>query len=171
MPLTDFNVGAGVKAKRPLLLTYVNVGDSSEEWEVLGRGVEDSSITFNPNSTTVTDILGFTETDVKSWGATQQFTPYTVRGGSKLALKLHEIWLNKTPELLSQFKVLIVYKYIGDSTEGFEAETQENCTISPDSLGGSTYVDMPITITFSNISTRGKVTYTGEKPTFEADSE
>ena len=42
---TDFNVGAGVKAPRKLLMTYVDVSDSgSPEWELVGRGVEDSSI-------------------------------------------------------------------------------------------------------------------------------
>lgn len=167
---TDFNVGAGIKAVRKLLKTYVDVSDSeTPEWELVGRGVEDSSLELNPNTETVTDILGITETSVTKWETSQSLDPNTVRGGSKLNFKLHEIWVNKTPEKLSQFKTLIVYNYVnGDTDSTFEAEMQENCTINITSIGGSAYVDMPIEITFSNESTKGTVTYAGTTPTFTA---
>lgn len=163
---TDFNVGAGVKATRKLLMTYVDVSDSgSPEWELVGRGVEDSSIELNPNTETTTDILGITETAVTKWEPNQSFDPNTVKGGSKLNYKLHEIWQNKTPELLSKFNVLIVYAYIGE-TNNFEAEMQKNCTINITSIGGSAYVDMPIEISLSNDSTKGTVSIADGVPTF-----
>lgn len=163
---SDFNVGAGVKAVRKLLLTYVDVSDdTTPEWEVVGAGIEESSIELNPNTETVTDILGITTTTVEKWEATQSFDPFTIKGGSKLAFKLHQIWQNKTPEKLSQFNVLIVYKYIG--AEGsYEAEVQKNCTINITSIGGSATVDMPIEITYSNDIDKGTVIYTGNAPTF-----
>ena len=167
---TDFNVGAGAKAARKLLMTYVDVSDSgTPEWELVGRGVEDSSIELNPNTETTTDILGITETSVTKWEPNQSFDPNTVKGGSKLNFKLHEIWQNKTPELLSKFNVLIVYAYIGE-TNNFEAEMQKNCTINITSIGGSSYVDMPIEISFSNDSTKGTVTISNGVPTFTAAS-
>ncbi len=167
---TDFNVGAGVKATRKLLMTYVDVSDSgSPEWELVGRGVEDSSIELNPNTETTTDILGITETAVTKWEPNQSFDPNTVKGGSKLNYKLHEIWQNKTPELLSKFNVLIVYAYIGE-TNNFEAEMQKNCTINITSIGGSAYVDMPIEISLSNDSTKGTVSIADGVPTFTANS-
>lgn len=163
---TDFNVGAGVKATRKLLMTYVDVSDSgTPEWELVGRGVEDSSIELNPNTETTTDILGITETAVTKWEPNQSFDPNTVKGGSKLNYKLHEIWQNKTPELLSKFNVLIVYAYIGE-TNNFEAEMQKNCTINITSIGGSAYVDMPIEISLSNDSTKGTVSVADGVPTF-----
>lgn len=163
---TDFNVGAGVKATRKLLMTYVDVSDSgSPEWELVGRGVEDSSIELNPNTETTTDILGITETAVTKWEPNQSFDPNTVKGGSKLNYKLHEIWQNKTPELLSKFNVLIVYAYIGE-TNNFEAEMQKNCTINITSIGGSAYVDMPIEISLSNDSVKGTVSIADGVPTF-----
>ena len=163
---TDFNVGNGVKATRRLLMTFVDVGDSSTpEWEIVGRGVEDSSIELNPNTETTTDILGITETAVTKWEPNQSFDPNTVKGGSKLNFKLHEIWQNKTPELLSKFNVLIVYAYIGES-ENFEAEVQKNCTINITSIGGSAYVDMPIEISFSNDIEKGTVSIADGVPTF-----
>lgn len=169
MSNTDFNVGAGVKAARKLLRTYVNVGEgSSPEWFLVGSGIEDSSIELNPNTETLTDITGVTTTDVTKWEPNQSFEPFTVKGGSKLAFILHQIWLDKTPEKLSQFDVLVCYNYVGNETNGYDAELQKNCTINITSIGGSAYVDMPIEISFSNDSTKGTVTFTDNKPTFTA---
>ena len=166
---TDFNVGANVKATRKLLMTYVDVSSTSTpEWELIGAGVEDSSIALNPNTETVTDILGITETSVTKWEPTQSFEPYTVKGGSKLAFKLHETWRTKHPENLSNFTVLVVYAYIGDTTDGYYAETQTGCTINITSIGGSAYVDMPIEVTYSNKTTVGTVKFTDGEPTFTA---
>lgn len=164
----DFNVGAGVKASRKLLMTFVDVSDTdSPEWELVGRGVEDSAIELNPNTETVTDILGITETSVTKWEPNQSFDPNTVKGGSKLNFKLHKIWQDKTPELLSKFSVMIVYAYVGEGTT-FDAEVQKNCTINITSIGGSAYVDMPIEIQFSNDSQKGTVTIADGVPTFTA---
>lgn len=169
---TDFNLAAGVKAARKLLRTYVNVGTpETKEWFLVGSGVEDSSIELNPNTESLTDILGITTTDVTKWEPAQSFDPFTIKGGSALAFKLHEIWTNKTPELLSQFEVMIVYKYIGEETSGYEAELQKNCTINITSIGGSAYVDMPIEISYSNDSVKGIVTFEGETPTFTPSEE
>lgn len=173
---TDFNVGENVKAARKLLMTYVDVSDTSTpEWELVGRGVEDSSIELNPDTETITDITGVTENTVNKWEPTQSFEPNTVRGGSKLNFKLHKIWQERKPELLSNFTVLTVYAYIdgansSTSAKTFEAETEKGCTINITSIGGSSYVDMPIEITHSNDITKGTVAFTNGVPTFTADS-
>ena len=168
---TDFNLGTGVKAPRNLLRTYVNVGTASEKkWFLVGSGVEDSSIELNPNTETMTDILGVTVTDVTKWEPNQSFDPFTVKGGSELAFKLHEIWMSKKPELLSQFDVLICYNYVGNKTDGYDAELQTNCTINITSIGGSAYVDMPIEISYSNDSTRGTVKFTDGQPVFTSNT-
>ena len=168
---TDFNVGEGVKATRKLLKTYVNVGTGeTKDWFLVGSGVEDSSIELNPNTETLTDILGVTTTDVTKWEPEQTFEPFTVKGGSKLAFKLHEIWVDKKPELLSQFEVLVVYSYVGEETDGYDAELQKNCTINITSIGGSAYVDMPIAISYSNDSERGTVKFTDGNPEFTSNN-
>lgn len=164
----DFNLAAGVKAARKLLMTFVNVSDTEQpEWELVGKGVEDSSVELNPTTETVTDILGVTETSVTKWEPKQSLDPNTVKGGSKLNFKLHSIWQNKTPELLSKFDVLIVYAYLGQENS-FDAELQKNCTINITSIGGSAHVDMPIEIMLSNDSQRGTVTMENGTPTFAA---
>ncbi len=169
MSTTDFNVGSGVKAVRKLLKTYVNVGTTSEKkWFLVGSGVEDSSIELNPNVETKTDILGVTTNDVTKWEPKQSFDPFTVKGGSELAFKLHKIWMDKKPELLSQFEVLTCYNYVGNETTGYDAELQKNCTINITSIGGSAYVDMPIEISYSNDTEKGTVTFKDGVPTFAA---
>ena len=168
MANTDFNVGAGVKAPRKLLKHYVNVGTKGEkEWELLGAGIADSSIETNFETETVNDILGNSETNITSASPSQSFEPFTVRGGSKLAFMLHEIWLNKEYEKLSQFEMLTVYSYAGDKSSGYDATIEEDCTITFSSIGGSANVDMPITVNYSDKKQRGTVTF-GENnvPTF-----
>ena len=164
---TDFNVHAGAKAPRKLLKHYVNVGTGgTKEWELLGVGIEDSAIETNFETETVNDILGNTETSITGASPSQSFEPFTVRGGSKLAFKLHEIWLNKEYEKLSQFEMLTVYGYIGTETDGYEADMQSDCTITFGSIGGSAYVDMPITVNYSDKKERGTVKFTEGAPTF-----
>ena len=160
MDNTDFNVGAGVKAPRKLLKHYVNVGTKEAKvWELLGAGIEDSSIETNFETEEVNDILGNHETSITSAAPSQSFEPFTVRGGSKLAFMLHEIWLNKEYEKLSQFEMLTVYSYVGDKSEGYDATIEEDCTIKFNSIGGSAYVDMPIEVKYSDKKQRGTVTF------------
>lgn len=155
----EFNLSDNQKAERKLLVTAVNVGTgSSPEWQVVGAGVEDSSIEMNPDTSTVTDILGITETTINKMEPKQSLEPFTVRGGSKLAEKLFDIWQRKAWSELADFDVLLMYGFIDGATSGtFAAEKQSGCTITVNSIGGSANVDMPIEIAYSNDSTLGTV--------------
>ena len=93
--ITNFNLLDNEKAQRKLLVTAVNVGDSitaasgTPEWQVVGVGVEDSNIEESPDVETITDILGITETTINKLETSQSLEPMTIRGGSKLAVKLY----------------------------------------------------------------------------------
>lgn len=157
---TAFNLQDNQKAERKLLVTCVNVGDSitqtggTPEWQPVGVGVEDSSIEFNPDTETVTDILGITETTVKKFETSQDLDPMTVRGGSKLAVKLYnQIKYNRMSEF-AMYEVMQIHAYVG-SDGAYEAEVHKNCTLTPQSLGGDSNVDMPINISFSNDKVHG----------------
>ena len=157
MPTTEFNLTDNQRAERKLLVTCVNVGEPlSPEWYIMGRGVEDSSIEYNAEIDTKTDILGITETNVSKLSPQQDFEPFTIRGGSKLAEKLYDIYKRQAQSEYSLFEVLIIYGYAG-TTGKYEAEKQTNCTIVPTSLGGDAYVDMPVEVHFSQESTWGTV--------------
>lgn len=163
--IENFDLLANQKAERKLLVTAVNVGDSvseisgTPEWVVVGAGVEDSSIEFNPDIETVTDILGVTETSVNKFETSQSLEPMTVRGGSKLAVKLYnQIKYNRMSEF-ALYEVMQIHAYAKRSgnTPSYEAEVHKNCTLTPQSIGGSAYVDMPIDISFSNNKVHGTV--------------
>ena len=167
--ISNFNLADNEKAQRKLLVTAVNVGASvasqvgSPEWQVVGVGVEDSAIEFNPDTETITDILGITETTVNKLETSQNLEPMTIRGGSKLAVKLYnQIKYSKLSEFpLYEVVVISAFARVGEGTTAspyaYEAEVHKNCTLTPQSIGGSSYVDMPININFSNDKIQGTV--------------
>lgn len=165
MATKDFNMASNVKAERKMVATYVDVGTSdTPEWEIVGAGVEESSIEFNADVSTVTDILGITETSVNKFEEAQSFDPNELRGGQKLNAILLDIVRRRAFSELSNFKVMRAYKFLGTDS-AIEAEYDTGCTITPQSLGGSSYVGMPIDINFSGERTFGTVNSL-KNPTF-----
>lgn len=158
---TDFSLSANQKAERKLLVTCVNTGAvGTPEWTVIGAGVEDSSIELSPDTETITDILGVTETTINKLEMKQSLEPMTVRGGNKLLFTLNDILERNALSELANFEVLLIRAYIDEGTSGthsYHAEKHAGCTITPQSLGGSAYVDMPIEISFSNNKVLGTV--------------
>lgn len=138
-------------AARKLLTVWVDVseGTGSPLFEVQGYKVEDMSIEYNPDTETITDILGDTYTTLNKLERAMSFAPNTLRAVSnrgKLNQILHEHTRRNNLSALSNFKVLVVYGYIGDSTAGYAADLFPECTIIPQSLGGSSKVDFPYDI-------------------------
>ena len=153
----DFDLVANQKAERKLLVTAVEVDD---EIVVIGAGVEDSSVEYNPDTETITDILGVTETTVNKLEPAQSLEPMTVRGGNKLLFKLVDIIERKAVSELSLFTVYLIRAYLNEGTADapkYHCEKHVNCTITPQSEGGSAYVDMPIDINLSNDKMLGTV--------------
>lgn len=162
--------------------TQVPSGSSAPTWstntyytrverELLGRRTEDSSIEYNPDIETSTDILGINYTDINKTQPEQAFDPYLILGGSKLGPKMDDIRRRNAISEISAFTVYIITAYIGSQANGYAAEKQTNCTITYDSLGGDVRVNFPITVHYSNEITLGKVDKLGDSFTFTADSE
>lgn len=172
MPTSTFNLKENQKAERRLVATYVDVSGSSMnsewEWELLGAGIEDSAIEFNPDMATLTDILGITETTVNKFEEQQSFDPNTLRGGQKLNAILLDIALRRAYSELSNFNVMRAYQLLG-TTSAIKAHIDKGCTITPQSLGGSSYVDMPIQVNFSGDRIHGTIDKM-KNPTFTADT-
>ena len=158
MAVNQFNLNAGQRAERKLLITVAEWTEGTGvEREFLGTRNEDSSIEFNPDIETTTDIRGNNYTDMNKTQPQQSFDPYLVLGGSKLGAKLHDIMLRNAVSELNQFTMYIITAYIGNSSTGYGCQKQTDCTITYDSLGGDTNVNFPITVYFSNKSTNGTV--------------
>lgn len=145
--------------------------EKNTEREILGTRTEDSSIEFNPDIETTTDIRGNTYTDMNKTEPEQSFDPYRILGGSKLGPKLHDIMFRNAVSELNQFTVYIITAYIGDATNGYKAQKQTDCTITYDSLGGDTKMNFPITVHYSNKSTAGTVDKLSDDFVFTPDVE
>ena len=174
MAVSQFNLADGQRAERKLLLTVAEWNEGSGQSatqvrEILGRRTEDSSIEYNPDIQTSTDILGYNYTDLNKTQPQQGFDPFLILGGSKLAAKLNDIRRRNAVSELNQFTLYIITAYVGDSTNGYAAEKHVNCTITYDSLGGDANVNFPITAYFSNEITSGMVDKLSDDFTFTPD--
>lgn len=139
------------------------------EKEFLGTRTEDSSVEFNPDINTTTDIRGNNYTDLNKTQPQQSFDPFLILGGSKLAAKLHDIMFRNAVSELNQFTMYLIAGYLGTEDRGYRTQKHDNCTITYDSLGGDTKVNFPITVYFSNKVTPGIVDKLASDFTFTPD--
>lgn len=165
MAVNQFNLPKGQRAERKLLITVAEWkepattegGEPTVVREVLGTRTEESSIEYNPDISTTTDILGHNYTDVNKTQPQQDFDPFLVIGGSKLGAKLNDIRKRNALAELSQFTLYVITAFIGDATNGYEAERHTDCTILYNSMGGDVNVNFPISCYYSNVITNGTV--------------
>lgn len=170
MAVTQFNLNQGQRAERKLLITVAEWTEgSSQVREVLGTRTEDSSIEYNADIETSTDILGINYTDINNTQPQQDFDPYLVLGGSKLGAKLNDIRRRNAISELNQFTMYIITAFAG-SAGAYEAEKHTECTITYNSIGGDANVNFPISVYFSNNITTGTVDTLSDSFTFTADA-
>lgn len=170
MAVQQFNLATGQRAERKLLITVAEWTESNAQVrEILGTRTEDSSIDYNPDIETTTDILGINYTDMNRTQPQQDFDPFLILGGSKLGPKLNDIRRRNALSELSQFTVYIITAFIGDSTSGYAAEKHTGCTITYNSIGGDTNVNFPISVYYSNQITTGTVDKLADDFTFTPD--
>lgn len=175
----QFNLKNGQRAERKLLITVAEwketttVGTTTTETtvrEFLGTRTEDSSIEYNSEIETTTDILGNNYTDLQRTQPEQTFDASPVIGGDKLKALLNDIRRRNALSELQQFTIYIITAFVGDKTNGYAAERHDDCTITYDSIGGDVNVNFPYTVHFSNKITTGTVNKLAEDFTFTADA-
>ena len=150
------------KAKRCLMMMWVDVnldfsdpGNHTPEWEVIGRGTEEAYIELDYDEETTTDILCITETVVNNVTESMSLDPFYAKRGSKLwAILDHRLSMKEYSEF--NFPILTAKFYKGASGN-YEAYVDSKCSIRPQSLGGSSYMDMPIDVTFGGAREHGTV--------------
>lgn len=174
MPVSQFNLAEGQRAERKLLITVAEWTDGSGssgtvQREILGTRTPDSSIQYNADIQTSTDIRGFNYTDIEKTQPQQDFDPYLILGGSKLGAKLNDIRRRNAISEYNQFTVYVITAYVG-SAGAYAAEKHSDCTIAPTALGGDTKVNMPISVYFSNKITTGTVDVLDDDFEFTADA-
>lgn len=162
------NLATGERAQRKLLITVAEWGSgATPDREILGTRVEDSSIELNADIETMTDIRGITYTDVNKTEPQQTLDPSYVLGGSKLSEYLYTAMTqNDINKYNGTFTVYIISAFIGNATDGYEAVRHTGCSIIPTSVGGDSFVAMPLEVHFSNNITPGTVDKLAEDFTF-----
>lgn len=160
-----------LRVKRQTLITVAEWGEgASSQREVLGARTEDSSIEFNADIETTTDILGVTYTDVNKTEPQQDFDPYMLLKDSALGDYLTQAALaNDIDKYSNCFTIYIIAAFLG-SNGSYKCVKHEGCSIIPQSIGGDTYVSMPIEVHYSNQITSGTVDKLGDDFVFTADA-
>ena len=167
----QFNLRAGQRAERKMLITVAEwLEGTSPVREFLGTRTEDSSIEYNSEIETTTDILGNNYTDMQRTQPEQTFDASPVIGGDKLKALLNDIRRRNALSELQQFTIYIITAFVGDSTNGYAAERHTDCTITYDSIGGDVNVNFPYTVHFSNKITTGTVDKLADDFVFTADA-
>ena len=176
--IKQFNLMTGQRAERKLLITVAEWSETTTVGttattetvrEILGTRTEDSSIEYNADIETTTDILGNNYTDLNKTQPQQSFDPYLVLGGSRLGAFLNDIRRRNAVSELNQFTMYIITAYVG-TTGAYECEKHTDCTITYDSIGGDTKVNFPITVYFSNKITTGTVDKLSDDFVFTSDA-
>lgn len=176
--MPTINLTAGQRAQRKTLITVARWKESDQKkTEILGTRTEDSSIEFNPDIQTTTDILGVTYTDVNKTEPQQTFDPFYILGGSDLSVYLSQAALKNDIDAYNNvFDVYIIAAYMTDG----EASVQDGkyycvkhsgCSILPTSIGGDSYTSMPIELHYSNNITEGTVDKLSKDFKFSGDTE
>lgn len=162
----QFNLQKKERAQRKTLITvaeWTPAGATEPVREILGARTEDSSIEFNADVATSTDILGVTYTDVNKTEPQQTFDPFFLLGGSALGEYLVEAALaNRINDYNGKFNVYIIAAFINNKTSTtaatkYKTVKHAGCSIIPTSVGGDAYVSMPIEVHYSNDITEGSV--------------
>jgi hypothetical protein len=174
MPVAQISLNAGQRAERKLLITVAEwMEGTTQQREILGTRTEDSSIEYNSDIQTTTDILGNNYTDLEKTQPEQAFDPFLILGGSKLGAFLNDIRRRNAVSELQAFTMYIITAFIDEGTgtsHAYQAEKQTDCTITYDSIGGDTKVNFPITVHFSNKITLGTVNKLSDDFVFTADA-
>ena len=139
--------------------------------EILGTRTEDSSIEYNPDIQTSTDIRGINYTDVNKTQPQQDFDPFLILGGSKLGALLNDIRRRNALSELAQFSIFVISAFIYEQSTGYDAERHDDCTILYNSIGGDANVNFPISVYLSNFAdgTPNPATGTVNKLTYDFD--
>ena len=180
--MPTINLTTGQRAQRKKLITVArwSEGDgasATKKTEILGTRTEDSSIEFNADVQTSTDILGVTYTDVNKTEPQQSFDPFYILGGSELSKYLSVAALkNDIDAYNNKFDVYIIAAYMteGEATADdgkFYCVKHSACTILPTSIGGDSYTSMPIELHYSNNITEGTVDKLSSDFKFSGDTE
>ena len=158
-----FNTPAGQVVDRKLLILYLNTGENEEPvWSPIGKRVEESSMEYDFNEESKTDIFGEVYTTMNKPIVTQTFEPCELDAGDKAQVKIwNQAIRDQDVAAMANNDLLVVHAY---------AERYASCLVKPASLGGSANVGMPLDITFGGTRTKGTAAISGAGVVFTPET-
>ena len=156
-----FNTQSGATIERELQILYMNTAGASSTspvWSAIGSRVADSSMDYDWQTETNTDILGVTRTQMKKPQITQSFDPLPLSAGDAAAVKLWNLAVKEQNyTALANMDMLIVHRYAGTTGTAEFAERYNGCAVEITGLGGEGggEIDMPINVTYGGTRTTG----------------
>src|SRR5574343_635579 len=149
MSIAKIKTGLG-DVERELLACAINVSKTeTPRFITVGYKIQDSSIEVESNSEDINDIHGDNYHETQSIKLTQTFEPHRISEGEQgeLSELLWDYVMKKNKKGLDSFEVIVISAFL-ESTTGYKAYKHTKCSIEVTSNGGSSYVDMPITVHF-----------------------
>lgn len=145
----------GNKIERKYLAHYIDntFGGETQDYERIGKDLEEYNIEMNPDSETVKNILGENSTNVKGYDVSGSVETYYAREGSALFKKLFDIVNNRSTD--SGLETTVVDVMI-KSDGKVDSAYREDAVIIPQSIGGDNAgVQIPFEIHYNGNRKKG----------------
>ena len=163
------------KLGRSALLHYLDTGfgtstdDTSADWFLIGKDVEDMSVNLNPSITTKKNILDETSVDDEGYEPSFDVDTYYANPSDGVFYdKIKNIAMNRLTGDDCKTKVLEV---LVDMTEGPHEAWVEDVIVKPQTYGGAQGgVRIPYQVAFCGNRKQVKVNIVNKKPTVQAAS-
>lgn len=129
---------AGTKVKRSKLAIFLDTsgGEETAEWALIGNGVTEQTITYNPTTSDEVYIHQDSGTvDVESYKPNIP-TPMTAIKGDPVFDYVEGLRKTRAIGADARTKICIVYLYETETTGAYPAE-QNDCSIQIDDFGGA----------------------------------
>ena len=142
--MPEATIATGKAARKSLMLFYKPKG-ASPTYELIGKGIEEASISQSANIETVRDIIGNTETTLDYYEKTTDLDPIYLVGGNKFSERLDEIEEKEQTldDVRETFLVVKAYK----SNAGKFTAWEQDAVIELTEFGGDTKgVNLPCTL-------------------------
>jgi len=158
--------------QRKYLACAIDVSETDvPDYVVVGYRITSSALEFNPDTDSGQDINGRNFSSVDKFEPTQTFEPHRITAGrlGAIGAKLIEYFRKRQMERFSQFKCVLIYGFLGPDGGPYPADMYDACTLTPQSLGGELWTDMPFEVSFGGNVTHGNVTSLIDDTVFTPD--
>ena len=157
--------------KRSKIATFLNTGTADEpEWSLIGLGVAEQTIAYNPTTNDYAWIHENTPTtQLDSYKPTIP-NPMSAYSGDEVFEFVDKLRIDRAVGDDAKTDMLIVYLYKTETTGAYPAE-RNNCTVQIDDFGGAGAATATINFTLSLNGDPVKGTFNPTTKEFTPDSE